>query len=49
MKTLWRVLDDFFESLTAAHIDVVSNQFTQSIAMENWQQNNKKSGKHMVL
>ncbi len=42
MKTLWSVLDDFFESLTAARIDVVSNQITRSITFDNWQQNNKK-------
>jgi hypothetical protein len=42
MKPMWSVLDDFFKLLTAARIDVVSNQFTLSIAFDNWQQNNKK-------
>ncbi len=43
MKTMWSVLDDFFKSSTAAHIDVDSNQFTLSIAFDNWQQNNRNS------
>ncbi len=42
MKTMWSVLNDFFKSSTAARIDVVSNQFTVSIAFDNWQQNSKK-------
>jgi hypothetical protein len=49
MKTMWSVLDNFFESSTAALNDVVTNQFTVSIVFDNWQQNNKKSGKHMVI
>jgi hypothetical protein len=42
MSTLWSALNDFFKSSAAAHVNVVFNQFTPSIAFDNWQQNNNK-------
>ncbi len=38
MQTVWDTLNDIFDSTAAARADVISNQFTISMAFDNWQQ-----------
>ena len=38
MSTLWSTLNDMYESATPARMDVIENQYTMSVAFDNWQQ-----------
>ena len=38
MLTVWDMLNDMFDSTAAARVNVISNQFTISMAINNWQQ-----------
>ncbi len=38
MLTVWDMLNDMFDSTAAARVDVISNQFTISMAFDNCQQ-----------
>ncbi len=38
MLTVWDMLNDMFDSTAAARVNVISNQFTISMAVNNWQQ-----------
>ena len=41
-NSLWMRVHYLFQSTMAAHADVVSNQFTDSIAFDNWKQKIQK-------
>jgi hypothetical protein len=42
-STLWATLNDMFGSTTPGRMDVIRNQYTMSVAFDNWQQDDPKN------
>ena len=46
-KTLWYSLDKLYDSTKLARIDLMTHQYTVSIAFDNWQQQKAKTWQNM--